>query len=95
MEGDQLSKTEWEAFSKGTIWASFLFDLEEREKYLFQLFRDGDEVWNPDVIKGKLTEIEFFKQIPGLIISSIIIKEDNKNNKERHDAEKDWNAENL
>jgi hypothetical protein len=95
MEGDNLSRTEWEEFRGSSIWASFLFDIEEREKYLFQLFREGDQVWTPEFLRGQLLELEYFKQIPSLIISSIIIKEENKNNKERQDAEKDWNTENL
>ena len=83
MEGECLSKIQWQDFYRGEIWRSFLFELHEREQYLVELFREGDVLWNADVIRGKLTEIEFFKQIPQSLIASIIIKEANQ--KERED----------
>ncbi len=93
--GDTLSQTEWKGFIESPLWAAFLHDLDEREKYLFELFREGDLQWSPDFIKGKLTEIEFFRKIPELIVASILIEEANKANKEKNDAEKDWNSKNL
>lgn len=74
-EGINLSKSEWTKFAKSDIWKAFLFELEEREKYLIQLFKDSDKEWSPDVIKGKLTEIDFVRQIPALIMLSIEDKE--------------------
>ena len=70
-EGTNLSKEDWTKFIKSDIWKAFLFELEEREKYLIQLFKDSDQEWPPDVIKGKMTEIDFMKQIPVLILLSI------------------------
>lgn len=74
-EGTNLSKSQWEEFQKGDIWRSFLFELESRENYLIELFKEGDKEWSPDVLRGKLTEIDFIKQIPTLIILSIIDKD--------------------
>lgn len=74
-EGTNLSKDKWVEFQKGDIWRSFLFELESRENYLIELFKEGDKEWSPDVLRGKLTEIDFIKQIPTLIILSIIDKD--------------------
>jgi len=84
-EGTKLPKSEWLKFQDGDIWKAFLYELEDREKYLTQLFKDSDKEWPPDVIKGKMTEIDFFKQIPTLILLSIRDKEINE--KEKKDAE--------
>lgn len=77
-EGTNLSKDKWQEFEKSDIWRAFLFELESREKYLIELFKDGDKEWTPDVIRGKMTEIDFVKQIPMLIILSIIDKDKSK-----------------
>lgn len=61
-----------------------MWELSDREDYLIGLFRESDIIWNADTIRGKLTEIEYFKQIPQSLIASIIIKE--ANSKEREDS---------
>lgn len=83
------SRTEWEKFQLSNIWKGFLFDLEEREKYLVELFKDSDQLWSSDTIRGKLTELEYFKNIPKSIIASLIIKEinDKGDNNELHSEE--------
>jgi hypothetical protein len=86
-EGTNLSKDKWQEFEKSDIWRAFLFELESREKYLIELFKEGDKEWTPDVIRGKMTEIDFVKQIPALIILSIIDKE--KTEKEIRDGNED------
>jgi len=48
-----------------------LFEIEDREKYLIQLFKDSDQEWPPDVIKGKLTELDYIKQIPVLLMVTL------------------------
>lgn len=85
MEGDLLSKTQWEDFIKSPIWAAFLWEFQDREDYLIELFKGNDQLWSPDVVRGKLTEIDFVKQIPQSLIASIIIKEANL--KEREDSQ--------
>ena len=84
-----MSRTEWKAFLCSDIWKGFLFEMQEREKYLVELFKDGDLLWNPDTIRGKLTEIEYFRSIPDTIMSSIIIKEANLNNRGDQDELED------
>jgi len=59
-----------------------LFDIDDRSKYLIELFRDGDEKWSAEFIRGMLVEHEFFKQIPNSLIASIIIKEANLKQRE-------------
>ena len=75
----------WTEFMQSDIWRAFLFEFESREKYLIELFKESDSEWPPDVIKGKMTELDFVKQIPLLILASI---EDNKKKGERN-AESD------
>lgn len=70
-EGTNLDKQKWVDFINSDIWKAFLFELEDREKYLIQLFKDSDKEWSPDVIKGKLTEIDYFKHLPALLVLSI------------------------
>lgn len=85
LEGTNLSKSTWIEFLNSDIWKALLFELNAREDYLIQLFKDNDIEWNPDVIRGKLTELDFFRQIPTLILSSIEDKD--KTHKEIRDAE--------
>ena len=77
-EGTKISRHEWEIFLGSAIWKAFLFELSERETFLVQLFKDNDLEWNADCIRGKLLELEFFKQIPQSIVTSINIEEKNK-----------------
>lgn len=84
-EGTNLSEHEWVEFIKSNIWRAFLFEFESREKYLIELFKESDREWPPDVIKGKLTELDFVRQLPGLILLSVI---ENKG-KEIKDGEQD------
>lgn len=81
-DGELLSRSHLEDFVKGDIWSALLFDIDERSKYLFELFRDGDETWSAEFIRGMLMEHEFFKQIPNSLIASIIIKEANLKQRE-------------
>jgi hypothetical protein len=87
-EGINLSKQEWEEFQKSKIWKAILYDIQDREEYLIELFKDNDQVWPADVIRGKLTELDFIRQIPVLIQASIAQKEQIENSKrEISDAE--------
>lgn len=86
-EGTNLSRKEWKDFTNSSIWKAFLYELEDRENYLLQLYKDNDPLWNSDTIRGKLTEIDYFKQLPNLIILSIIA-EDNNKEKEKEDADR-------
>jgi hypothetical protein len=86
VDGEKLSKTQWQDFIKGGIWGSILTELAEREKYLVELFKENDAMWNADTIRGKLTEIEFLRQLPKLIIASILLKEANTENEENPDG---------
>lgn len=52
-----------------------LREIDERETYLVELFKDGDLLWTSEVIRGKLTELDFFRQIPQSLIASITVKE--------------------
>ena len=78
MEDLHLSKTEWEDFTSSSIWVALLFELKEREDYLVELFKGGDLQWGADMIRGKLHELDFFRQIPQSIIASLIIQEKQK-----------------
>lgn len=85
-EGTNLDASKWKEFLDGDVWRAFLFELESREKYLIELFKEGDKEWSPDVLRGKLTEIDFIKQIPVLILVSIndtILKDKEKPNVEQ------------
>jgi hypothetical protein len=85
MEGTSRSRNQWLDFIKSPEWGMILFELAERENYLIELFKENDQVWNPDTLRGKLTELDFVKQIPQSLIASIIIKEANQ--QEREDIE--------
>ena len=85
-EGTNLSQDDWRKFSESDIWKAFLLELSDREAYILQLFKDADKEWSPDVLRGKLTEIDFIKQIPALILLSI---KDKENRKEIENAEHD------
>lgn len=74
-EGTNLSKDKWKEFAKSDIWKAILFELDERDNYLLQLFKDSDKEWPPDVLKGKMTELDFIRQIPALMLLSIEDKE--------------------
>lgn len=86
-EGINLSKDKWKDFAKSDIWKAILFELDERDNYLLQLFKDSDKEWSPDVIKGKMTELDFIRQIPALMLLSIQDKENRE--REMHDADTD------
>ena len=87
LDGEGLSQNQWLEFIKGDIWKALLFEIQERELYLIELFKDHDQLWNPDTIRGKLTELEFFKQVPKSLIAALVIKEANQRKKEEDDAE--------
>lgn len=70
-EGTNIDLGRWKEFLNSDVWRSFLFEIESREKYLIELFKEGDKEWSPDVLRGKLTELDFIKQIPALILASI------------------------
>lgn len=82
MEGDLLSQTQWQDFIRGDIWKALLWEIQDRESYLIDLFKENDQVWDANTIRGKLTELEYIKQIPQSILASIIIKEANSKNRE-------------
>ena len=84
-EGTSLSPTEWRTFVDGPIWKAFLYEIEDRENYLFQLFKDHDQMWNADTLRGMLRELDFVRQIPLLLIADIRDKE-NKKDKENEDG---------
>jgi hypothetical protein len=77
IQGDTLSKTDWATFLKSPIWAALLRELKDREEYLVDLFKENDIIWNADTIRGKLTELEYFRQIPKSIMASIAIRDAN------------------
>jgi len=79
-EGTNVDLESWKTFTKSSIWKAFLFEIEDREKYLIQLFKDSDQEWPPDVIKGKLTELDYIKQIPVLLMVTL---EDHKKRTEK------------
>ena len=83
-EGTNISESTWVDFIESDVWRAFLFEFEDREKYLTQLFKDADMVWSPDVIRGKMTELDFVRQLPTLIILSI--RDKDKNQKEISDG---------
>ncbi len=85
-EGTNLSSSAWIEFIQSDFWKAILFDLDAREQYLLQLFKDSDKEWPPEVIKGKMTEIDYFRQMPILILASI--EDKIQTNKEiSHDSE--------
>lgn len=52
-----------------------MWDIEDRKKYLTELLVQGkDPDWNDDVLRGKLSELEFFINLPDMIKASIIIE---------------------
>jgi uncharacterized protein YlbG (UPF0298 family) len=87
MEGTLLSTNDWKDFCKSSIWGSILWELSDRENYLIELFKENDQIWNADTVRGKLTELEFVKQIPQSIIASIAIHEANLKVKAENDDE--------
>lgn len=84
-EGTNLSQTTWKQFIDSDIWKALLFEFESREKYLIELFKESDREWPPEVIKGKLTEIDFFRQLPILVLVSV----EDKNKKEIENVQQD------
>jgi hypothetical protein len=85
-EGTNVGSAKWKDFVKSDIWRAFLFELDERDKYLLQLFKDSDMEWTPDIIKGKMTEIDFFRQLPTLILLSIEDKEQREKEEDNEDG---------
>lgn len=84
-DGENFSRQEWVKFVSSPLWGAFLFEIQEREKYIVELLKENDQLWNADMIRGKLTELDYFRNIPQSIIASIIIKEANNTNKEKAD----------
>lgn len=84
-EGTNLSQTTWKQFLDSDIWKALLFEFESREKYLIELFKESDKEWPPEVIKGKLTELDFFRQLPMLVLVSV----EDKNKKEIENVQQD------
>jgi len=82
-EGTSLSRSSWLEFIQSDFWKAILYDLDAREQYLLQLFKDSDKEWSPEVIKGKMTEIDYFRQLPLLILSSV----DDKERKDRETSD--------
>lgn len=70
-EGTNIDLVKWKEFLDSDVWRAILFEIESREKYLIELFKEGDKEWPPDVLRGKLTELDFIKQVPALIVISI------------------------
>lgn len=71
-DGTNLSISDWTAFTLSKEWKAILFDLDERRESLIESFKEGEEGWSADFIRGKLTEIDFFRQLPILIGSDIM-----------------------
>lgn len=85
-----MAESEWRDFYAGRIWSALLWELKDREDYLVDLFKENDPVWTADIIRGKLTELEYIRQIPSSIIASILVKESNlKNQKEAENGRED------
>lgn len=75
IDGSTLSIEQWREFEKSSIWAAFLFDLSSRKAYLTKLLIEGhDPDWNDDMLRGKLSELDFLENLPASIKASIVIE---------------------
>lgn len=83
-EGTNLSRSQWVDFYQGPLWKAFLFELAERERFLYECFKDGDPEWSPEFLRGKLSELDFFRNIPALLVASI--DEANKKEEEQENG---------
>ena len=79
-EGVNLPRSQWEEFKNGELWKAFLFEIAEREAFLLECFKQGDADWSAEMLRGKLTELDFIRNIPGLLLVSILETEKEKEN---------------
>jgi len=74
-----LELSSWSTFEKSDIWSAFLWDIDDRRRYLTELLVQGnDKDWNDDHLRGKLSELEFFVNLPDMIKASIIVESKTK-----------------
>lgn len=79
LNGSLLSLQDWINFENTVVWQSFLYDIEDRRRYLTELLiQGGDKDWNDDHLRGQLFELTFFENLPEMIKASIVIESKTK-----------------
>jgi hypothetical protein len=70
----ELSETEWESFEKDNLfWRAIIGEIEERDKFIMERLRYGDEEWSDAIMRARINELEFVKQIPKSVILDLAI----------------------
>jgi len=79
----EISINEWEGFVSSSFWGALKGEIEERDKYLMELLRHGDEQWTDEELRARVSELEYFKTLPEAILVDLrIASEEEKKDKE-------------
>ena len=79
VNGEFLSYEDWKGFENGCVWQAFLWDIDDRRRYLTELLvQGGDKDWNDSHLRGQLFELTFFENLPEMIKASIMLESKTK-----------------
>ena len=53
------------------IWSAFLYELEGRKEFLTDLLIRGNDQWPDEQNRGRIYELDFFQNIPLLVVDQI------------------------
>lgn len=82
-ECSELSVNEWKEFTESLFWKTLVYEITERDKYITQCLRLGDETWSDDVMRARLNELEYVLTIPEAIIADKTLSQQNKDNNDK------------
>lgn len=71
------------------IWGVLKSEIEERDAYIMQLMRIGDDKWTDGEMRARLNELEYILQTPRAIILELELQQRNKQTREMDHGEDD------
>ena len=68
--------SQWKEFQESSIYKDIIADLEERDMIVMNKLRTGNDTdWTDDNMRGRLSELDYFKTLIPAIIADLEITE--------------------
>lgn len=68
--------TQWKEFQESSIYKDIIQELEERDIIVLNKLRAGNDIdWSDDNMRGRLSELDYFKTLVPAIIADLEITE--------------------
>lgn len=78
----------WKDFQESYFWRFFLGELNERYNLVLQKLIDGgDKFWTDDNMRGRLSELDYLRTLPDMVIADIELQL--QQHKEKEDGKRE------